>query len=464
MAAMSERVQQNVLIVTGDRQVTRTLLETLTGRAIHGRVARDVTSALEVTRSDDWDMVMVDLEAAQGDLGRLLQAVKTDSPEMPVILISPRDCVEAAVRAVRAGCDDVLVKPLRREPLEDLLRTLLPNHDVPLAACAWKGARRLYQIIGRSPGLLEVIASARKVAPTSVPVLITGESGTGKELISYLVHHESNRSQGPYIRVNCVALSESLLESELFGHEKGAFTGAYNQRKGRLERAHGGTLLLDEISETGARLQAELLRVLETQDFERVGGSESIRVNVRVVSTTNRDLAAEVGRGGFRRDLYYRIGGIQLTAPPLRERKEDLPLLVWHFVNEFAREARRRITALAPEMLEAFSRFHWPGNVRQLRNVVRAAMLFGEGPTLSLAQVPQLQVELMSGEKSPASTLRLQELERLAVLEALRRTKSHYARAAKLLGITDRTLREKIRRYRNDGSLVEEKTWVRETA
>jgi len=269
--------------------------------------------------------------------------------------------------------------------------------------------------------------------------------------------------------VNCAALSESLLESELFGHERGAFTGAVARRKGKFELAHGGTLLLDEISETGPRLQAELLRVLEQQDFERVGGSESVRVDVRVISTTNRDLAAEVRRGNFRGDLYYRINGVELRMPPLRERLEDIPILVWHFVNLYAREVRRRITKLDPQMLERFRRWSWPGNVRQLRNVVRAALILGDGPTLSLPEGLEAEQTLPLPDAPRSSTLSLRELERQAIFEALRRTESHHAKAARLLGITDRTLREKLRRYRREGHLpqpleVGESRWAVDTA
>jgi DNA-binding NtrC family response regulator len=249
-------------------------------------------------------------------------------------------------------------------------------------------------------------------------------------------------------------LSESLLESELFGHERGAFTGAYCRRKGRFERAHGGTLLLDEISETGPRLQAELLRVLEQQDFERVGGSELIRVNVRVISTSNQDLAGDVERGRFRRDLYYRMCGFHLTVPPLRQRREDIPVLVWHFVNQYAREVRRRITELDGEMIEAFNRHHWPGNVRELRNTVRTALVLGSGPVLSLEGMDGFPPGVQPPEEhAPLSTLSLEDLERRAILEALRRTKSHQAKAARILGISDRTLREKLRRYRQAGQL-----------
>jgi DNA-binding NtrC family response regulator len=448
---MAEKVYQNVLISSADAKLTRLALEVLARRGIRGTAVGELASAVEKLASQPWDLVLADAEVGgEGGL-ELLRAVKTDWPELPVVMFGSKEAVRLAVQSVRAGCEDFLVKPVSPGTLETLLETLLPNRDVPLAAWAEDGSRCLYQIAGRSGQLLGVLAVARKVAPTSMPVLITGESGTGKELVSYYVHRASSRSHGPYVRVNCAALSESLLESELFGHERGAFTGAISQRKGRFERAHGGTLLLDEISETTPRLQAELLRVLEQQDFERVGGSELVRVNVRVICTSNRDLAAAVRRSRFRRDLYYRIRGIHLDLPPLRQRKEDIPVLVWHFVNLYAREVRRRIEKLDAEMLAVFEQHTWPGNVRELRNVVRTALILGSGQTLSLAKGQRLGEEAPGAPVRGAADLSLQELEKQAIFEALRRTKSHQAKAARLLGITDRTLREKLRRYRRDG-------------
>jgi DNA-binding NtrC family response regulator len=282
------------------------------------------------------------------------------------------------------------------------------------------------------------------------------------------------------------------LESELFGHEKGAFTGAYAQRRGRIEAAHGGTLLLDEITETPARFQAKLLRVLEQQDFERVGGNENVRVDIRIISTTNKNIAWEVQRGRFRQDLYYRLSGIRLIIPPLRERVEDLADLVWHFVNLYAREARRRITRLDPVMLDIFAGYHWPGNIRQLRNVVRTALILGVGETLSLADASWLLDGIMphknstgceteeSGvdlettdrgsareiltenigrelpavnERSGLGGLPLEQIERRAILDTLRQTSGNQAKAARVLGISDRTLRDKMRRYRQQGCL-----------
>ncbi len=463
---MKESVCQNVLIVEAEAATTRLLLEVLAGRGIRGTVARDLETAYKRFEHGQWDLVIADLDVPGGGLG-VVRRVKAREPELPVVMLGPESPAETTVRAMREGCDDFLVKPLERPVIEKLLDRLVPNHSVVTAEVAEADSRRLYRIIGRSQNLCRAIALAKKVASTSVPVLICGESGTGKELVACLVHRASRRAGGPYIRVNCAAVSETLLESELFGHERGAFTGAIVQRKGRFELAHGGTLLLDEVTETGPRLQAELLRVLEQQDFERVGGSRLIRVNVRVISTTNRDLAAMVKAGEFRADLYYRLAGVQIYIPPLRHRKEDIPLLVWHLVNQFARESQRPITQLDPEMMELFYRYEWPGNVRQLRNVVRAALIFGSGEVLSLAEAPWLQAELARSDDGPEPrSLRLRDVERRTILEALRVTESHQAKAARLLGITDRTLREKLRRYRQEQYPEEtgEKRWLKAPA
>jgi DNA-binding NtrC family response regulator len=369
--------------------------------------------------------------------------------------------------------------------VDDLLESLLPNRRVATAASAREADHPLYQIIGKSPKLIQTITLAERIAPTSVPVLISGESGTGKELVSLLIHHKSRRALGPFVRVNCAALSDSLLESELFGHEKGAFTGAYTQHKGRFEMAHGGTLLLDEITETPPRFQAKLLRIIEQQEFERVGGNENVKVNVRLLSTTNRDLLHEVQMGRFRQDLYYRLSAARIVLAPLRDRREDLPELVWHFVNLYAKETQRRIDELDLTMMEIFANYDWPGNVRQLRNVVLTSLLLGTGPVLSLADVSWLFDELQplaqqhadcrlriadcglnqASNPNPQSEIRnpqsamsvggipLQELERQAILETLQQTSGNQTKAAKVLGISDRTLREKVRRYRQQECL-----------
>jgi two-component system response regulator HydG len=504
----------NVLIVDDDPNAVRLTLEILARKGIHANLADSKKVAIDFLDRNDCDLAFISEKTIHANKStggaehgfELLNQIKAQLPELPVVMLANeaqstgrqvtrdhkapsnssdsrlydlptmRHISRIAVHAIHAGCCDVLIKPLQPEKVERLIDAFLPNHQVRIAASAQEGSRYLYQIVGRSPKLVQTVNLARKVAPTSAPVLISGESGTGKELISYLIHHESRRSLGPYVAVNCAALSDSLLESELFGHEKGAFTGAHTQRKGRFEMADGGTLLLDEITETPLRFQAKLLRVLEQQQFERVGGNERLKVNVRIISTTNKDLLHEVQQGRFRQDLYYRLSAVRLVVSPLRRRLEDLPELTWHFVNLYAREAQRRITKLDPTMMDIFAEYHWPGNIRQLRNVVLTSLVMGIGPTLSLADVSWLfdelqprpqqntnaemaHMDVLSSDRDsieqPSSGLGgipLQKLERQAILDTLRQTAGNQAKAARVLGISDRTLRDKIRRYRQSAA------------
>ncbi|MCH7555878.1 MAG: sigma-54-dependent Fis family transcriptional regulator [Planctomycetes bacterium] len=485
----------NVLIADNDSELARFMLEILARKGIRGHLANDKDSAIDFINKGSCDLVFTgdrinrraNLSRRPQDGFELLEKIKANWPELPVIMIteaknrSPKNqqrTIETAVRAVRQGCCDFLIKPLDCEKIETLLDTFLPNHSVSTIDSAYEDTRCLYRIVGRSAKLVQTVELAKRIAPTSAPVLISGESGTGKELLSYLVHQKSKRAHASYIKINCAALSDSLLESELFGHEKGAFTGAYTQRKGRFEMAHGGTLLLDEIAETPIRFQAKLLRVLEQQDFERVGGNEIVKVDVRIVSTTNKDLLQEVQQGRFRQDLYYRLSGVRLVACPLRERKDDLYDLVWYFVNLYAREVQRRITKLDSAMMDIFAKYHWPGNVRQLRNVVRTSLILGVGQTLSLADVSWLFDELQPlPQESPSSVVSrlssveqetrderretktdlggvsLEQVERRAILDTLRQTGGNQTKAAKVLGISDRTLRDRIHRYRRQGCL-----------
>lgn len=488
----------NVLIIDTGADVPGAILRVLAQRGIRGIVENDPKTAINHIETDDYQLVFASAdfnikqqihEQLKPSLN-LLEAIKSFRPEMPVIMVAgsdngqkkiPHRMVEIAVIAVRAGFCELLTRPLDIKKLENVLATYLPNHDVSTLACADEQVHRLYSIVGASPKLTQTIRLSRRIAPTSAPVLISGESGTGKELISYMIHKLSKRASGPYVRVNCAALSESLLESELFGHEKGAFTGAHAQRKGRFEMAHGGTLLLDEITETPPRFQAKLLRVLEQQDFERVGGNDNIKISVRIISTTNKDLKQQVTENCFRADLYYRLSGVRIVVAPLRERTEDLYDLTWHFVNLYAPDMNRRITKLDPAMMEIFQKYHWPGNVRQLRNVVRTCMILGSGEVLSLADVSWLFDELQPRPQQnaeftlpserlndtdsmnnyyqrknsdvPLAGMPLAQIERRAILDTLRQTQGNQTKAARVLGISDRTLRCKIKKYRQQGEL-----------
>jgi DNA-binding NtrC family response regulator len=491
----------SVLIVDADPQVARVMLQILARRGILAHI---------VDRGEA-DLAMVSLSVVcerGGHPGRIvdppmIHQLRTNQPELPVIVTAgmddlgtclsgqahPDNLAEALIRltaqivheVTEAGANGFLLKPLDCNQVGQILDRYLPARRIRHLASAEEASHSLYQIVGKSASMVQVMGLAHRVAPTSAPVLISGESGTGKELLSYLIHHKSRRALGPYIRVNCAALSESLLESELFGHEKGAFTGAIAQHKGRFERAHDGTLLLDEITETPPSFQAKLLRILEHQEFERVGGHEAVKVNVRLLSTTNKDLLEEVRHGRFRQDLYYRLSAMRLVIPPLRDRLEDLPELVWYFVNQYARESQRAITALDPMMMEIFSRYDWPGNVRQLRNVVRTCLILGTGVVLRLADVSWLMdgarpcsqghsegdrapQDLCTGVQDLISSgsvdgpcglggLPLEVIERLAILETLEKTSGNRKKAAEVLGISDRTLRERIRRYKQQPAL-----------
>lgn len=452
-----------VLILDSDPQLNRVLLENLARRGVRGTVAGTDRAARRLLGECAWNLIFYNPSIEQetnAERGMdLFGQIRRQFPETPILAVGERDSSEEALRAVRAGCADYLAKPLCLQRLEHLLDCYLPVHQASvLASIAEPHHRRV--MIGQSRRLRQVLEMAMKAAPTSVPILLCGESGTGKELVAHFIHTCSRRAKGPFIRVNCAALAESLLESELFGHEKGAFTGALFSHRGRFERADGGTLLLDEITETPPSFQAKLLRVLEEMSFERVGGTESIRVNVRIVSTTNQDILGRVREGAFRADLFYRLAGIRLTLPPLRERIEDLPALIWFFVNQYAPETGRQIQGIERETLDLFEQYSWPGNIRQLRNVVRTALILGEGPLLSVARIPALMEELdesrseREGSWMPEKGYSLEEVERQAILAVLERTGGNQSQAARVLGISDRTLRERIRKYRRQEVLT----------
>ncbi|MBN1124146.1 MAG: sigma-54-dependent Fis family transcriptional regulator [Sedimentisphaerales bacterium] len=451
----SDQVHHDVLIIDRDSTCVRILLEAFAQRAIRGTVAPQVDVAVKYLHEKKFDVVFLNLQTvSENGLRdyRLLRNIRVEQPETPILVTSDKDCARSAVETLRAGATEFYAKPLDKDLISNILQTLLPGHCIQTAAILPRHDGGIQQIVGSSPQLQETVERACKVAPTSVPVLIHGESGTGKELIAQLIHTQSRRANGPFIKLNCAALSESLLESELFGHEKGAFTGAIGRFQGRFERAHGGTLMLDEITETPLSFQAKLLRVLEEMNFQRVGGSEDININVRIISTTNTNILEFVRQGFFRADLYYRLATIRLPVPPLRNRPQDIPQLIWHFVNRFAQEIRRPITAVDEQMLRTCHNYSWPGNIRQLRNTIRAAMIFGSGQVLSLDETPWLLDELTINEPSPETSdlagVPLKDIERQAILATLETTEGNQAKAAKVLGISGRTLREKIKKYR----------------
>ncbi|HPS54197.1 MAG TPA: sigma-54 dependent transcriptional regulator [Sedimentisphaerales bacterium] len=468
MKTPKNEITRKALIVSDDYTLTKIILETLAIKGVHGIVSKtgQVTNLLErhyfnlifdCTLQDNYN---------QFDL---LNIFKKAIPQTTVIKIIKKlenensGLIEFAVNAIKAGYSDFVSQGTNKIKIENIIDTYLPSHKIETVASLGTEVN----IVGKSTKLNQTIELVKKLAPTTTPVLIFGESGTGKELIASLIHHKSNRASGPYIKVNCAALNDSLAESELFGHEKGAFTGAFNQRKGRFELADSGTLLLDEITEAPLKFQAKLLRVLEEQDFERVGGNINIPVDVRVISTTNKDIPMLIQQGSFRQDLYYRLCGIRLSVPPLRERNDDIEELTWHFVNLYAPQSKRRIEKLAPELIKLFKNHQWPGNIRQLRNIVRTSLILGTGPTLSLADaswmfdqvqpLPQLgntNSTMLSNAQNNADitsigSIPLERIEQNAIIETLKQNSGNQTRAAKILGISDRTLRDKMKRYRS---------------
>lgn len=471
----------NVLIIADDSVVIEPLLRILAQRNIRGIIAQSYTEALDRLQGGVFQLVFNagNINSPKDFSQRLLESetfiasAKAYQPEIPLIIIADiqkeitnhPDCLIGQITSsIHCGYCEVLPIPLDSGRVAEILDCYLPNHEITTLDTAQQDIHNLYTIVGKSAKLSQTIKLAQKIAKTSVPVLISGPSGTGKELISYMIHKNSKRANAPYIRVNCAALSETLIESELFGHEKGAFTGAFTQRKGRFEMAHGGTLLLDEITETPVQFQAKLLRILEQQEFERVGGSDYIKVNVRIISTTNKDLSLEVAENRFRHDLYYRLSGVRLNISPLCERPEDITDLVWHFVNQYTPELNRKIERLDPDMLEIFNKYHWPGNVRQLRNVVRTSMILGTGEVLSLADASWLFNETQPGtqqnkkvtieeplQKRALAGMPLEHVERHAIIQTLQTTNGNQTKAAKALGISDRTLRGKIKKYKEQG-------------
>ena len=383
----------------------------------------------------------------------------------PLIVMAPDGTIEEAIEAMRAGALDFITQPFNPEVLGFAIKRSFSagiGRTRPIGGLHKEGHRA---IVTRSPVMKKVLERARRVARSKATVLIHGESGTGKELMARYIHDHSDRSDGPFVAINCAALPETLLESELFGHEKGAFSGALARKPGRFELANHGTILLDEITEMVISLQAKLLRVLQEEEIDRLGGTKTIPVDVRVIATTNRDCLAAVRSGKFREDLYYRLNVIPLHLPPLRERPEDIPLLAEHFRDEFCSQYGRDLR-FAPGVLEAMSRMEWPGNVRELRNAVERGVLLAEGNTIGHDDIFDTGTEFAGtsttrdadrpGKEAAVDTqvMKLSDMEREMVKRALEKTKGNRTHAAKLLGISVRTLRNKLAEYREMGLVL----------
>ncbi len=414
-------------------------------------LAENGAKALEVLGAQSVDVVISDVRMPGMDGLTLLQRAMARTPQPLCIMLTAYGSIELAVEAMRRGAYDFLTKPIDLDRLELVLKRALRSRALEAENVALREQLEskygLEHIIGRSPAMQEIFDTVRQVAPSRATVLIQGESGTGKELVAHALHQLSPRNKGPFVAVHCAALSPTLLESELFGHEKGAFTGAAERRRGRFEMADGGTLFLDEIGEIDAALQVKILRVLEERRFERVGGQETIDVDVRLVAATNRNLKKLVEEGRFREDLFYRLDVIAVTLPPLRERPGDLPLLVQHFIRAFAGENAKALDGITPDALQALAAHTWPGNVRELRNAVERMVVLARGDRLTLRDLPPNLREGAPPVASRGGALSLEANERQTIARALKTHDGNVTAAAADLGISRRTLHRKLNTY-----------------
>jgi len=417
----------------------------------------NVTEARRLLEQRPFHLVAVADQPPVWDGLKLLQEIKAASPATPVLLLARRASVERAVEAIKGGALDYFVRPLNLQRLEETLHLVAANGNGYRRSAGGTpsetGGRLNKQraIICRDPVMQKLLHTARRVAASNATVLIQGESGTGKELLARYIHAHGDRADGPFVAINCASLPEGLLESELFGHEKGAFTGAFMRKLGKFELAHQGTILLDEISEMHPQLQAKLLRVLQEGEIDRVGGRQPIAINVRVIATTNRDLPATIEKGEFREDLFYRLNVINLTLPPLRQRPSDIPLLAEYFLNKYGHAAQRTSLRFSPAALAMLHQAPWKGNVRELENTIARGVLLAQTEMImpeDLLPSATTAVPELAPEADPVSPLSIRDMERRMIFKALDETSGNRTHAAKILGISVRTLRNKLNEYK----------------
>jgi DNA-binding NtrC family response regulator len=437
-----------ILIVDDEEIVRESLCGWLEEDGYMVESAADGKVAIERMRSEPWAVLLVDLKMPGIDGLQVLEEAKKLQPDASVIIMTAYATVDTAVKAIKIGAYDYLVKPLRPEELSSMMERLIAQQSLMRENVLLKKAlKRQYSFqnfLSKSKKVQDLFDTAKAAADSASTILILGESGTGKEVLARAIHEESPRRLGPFVAVSCAALTESLLESELFGHEKGAFTGAVSQKRGKFELAHGGTLFLDEIGDISPKLQLDLLRALEDRRFYRVGGTEPIDVDVRIVAATNRDLRKAIDEGTFRDDLYYRLNVINITLPPLRERKEDIPMLVDHFLEQLGVETGKRVEGISADTMDLLVAYDWPGNVRELKNVLERGAVLVQGPII---EPGDLGLPLPEGDETDEGTESLREMERRHILKVLNEHGWNITRSAQTLGIDRVTLYHKIKKY-----------------
>ena len=450
-----------ILVVDDDRAVRTVLQVNLTKAGMHVTLTESPDEALDSLRAFPFDVVLTDVRMPGGTGIELLDRVRQGWPDIPVVIMTGYGSVEDAVAAMKAGATDYIIKPIAKDELIVLLERALEQRamraELQLLRQEVDARYGFENLIGTSPPMLELYDEVAAVADTSATVLLQGPTGTGKELLAHAVHQRSRRHGGPFVRVNCAAIPETLLESELFGHEKGAFTGAIRQHQGKFEQADGGTLLLDEIGEIDLYMQVKLLRVLENGEFQRVGGTGTQKVDVRVIAATNKDLRQEVKAGAFRKDLFYRLNVVALKVPALAARAEDIPLLVDHFVARYAERNGRPVPRIPQSLMDRLVRYPWPGNVRQLEHTIERAVILCRGDTIETISLPDDDFEEggpvdISGHMPlrPPEGTKLQdwllEFERRVLTSSLKDAEGVQAQAARDLGVSRSNLNYRIHR------------------
>lgn len=453
----------NILIIDDEKNIREGLAAALEMDGYNVVLASDGETGLNLVGRGDIDLVITDLRMPGISGEEVLSKVTSESPGLPVIVLTGHGTIDTAVDAMRAGAYDFLTKPLNLDRLSLIVKRALQTRELSLQHRQLKEEldtnKTFESIIGKSAEMQKIFEMVRRVSSSKASVLITGESGVGKELIANAIHNLSPRKDNPLIKVHCAALSETLLESELFGHEKGAFTGAVARKRGRFELAHGGTIFLDEIGEIDQNVQIKILRVLQDKRFERVGGEETVETDVRVITATNRDLEKEIVEGRFREDLYYRLNVVHIHVPPLRERKDDIPLMVSSFIKEFAKENGKNITSIDSQARAALYKYDWPGNIRQLRNSIESAVVMCVGDILTLDDFPPTISQHSSQDivQIPAG-LTLDAAEKIYINETLAANSGNKSKTADVLAIGRKTLHRKLAEYAKTNVEIDEST------
>jgi two-component system, NtrC family, response regulator AtoC len=475
--------KKQILVVDDEANLRKVLSAQLTRDGYEVHVAEDGEAGLAFLKEHHIDLVITDLRMPKVDGMDLLRAALRDDPQRPVVMLTAHGTVDNAVEALKTGAFDYMTKPFDQNEVRVIVKKALRTRDLASADATRgevpttvKEAAARFGIIGESQPIKDIYAILDRVADTPTTVLVTGESGTGKELVARALHENSSRRERPFIKVNCAAIPKDLMESELFGYERGAFTGAVTSKPGRFELASGGTLFLDEIGEIPNEMQVKLLRVLQESEFERVGGIKTIHVDVRLIAATNRDLKREIAGGGFREDLFYRLNVVSIALPALRERKSDIALLALYFVAKFNAKLRKSVEGLEPEAMERLTNYAWPGNIRELENVIERAVLFADGQRIRLEDLTEelrgaiageargTPVPAVGGEESPAGPASsagggvagadglkeqvkaaMSRLERELIVRALHQTQGNVTHAARLLKISRKGLQLKMK-------------------